>query len=132
MNTKLLIQNLIKLQELDFDKREQTEAEGKEAEKKNAELRLQIPLPILNHYDRLLVRGKKGVAAVRHQTCTGCHMQVTRGVVINLMHAEDIQVCENCGRYLYLPPSNEAEAAPAPAGEKPAKAKKSAELACAA
>jgi len=100
---KSLLDSLLKLQSLEFDQTRFDGASETEIDKKIAGLRLQIPLPILNHYDRLGARGKKGVAAVRHQTCTGCHVQVTKAVVINLMRGEDIQVCENCGRYLYLP-----------------------------
>lgn len=70
-------------------------------------MRAKIPPPILGHYDRLLAQGKKGLAAVRNQICTGCHIQVPRALVLTLMHEEDIQVCENCGRYLYLPEENE-------------------------
>jgi predicted nucleic acid-binding Zn-ribbon protein len=111
MNSKHLLQNLLKLQVLEFDETALDEAAKKQGLKRIAELRLQIPLPILNHYDRLVVRGKKGLAAVQNQTCTGCHVQVTRALVMNLKHGEDIQVCENCGRYLYLAPENEPAAA---------------------
>jgi predicted nucleic acid-binding Zn-ribbon protein len=65
-------------------------------------LRAKIPPQILAHYDRLVVRGKKGVAAVRNHVCTGCHMQVPLAVTMTLMHGDDIQICESCGRYLYL------------------------------
>jgi hypothetical protein len=98
---KEIIDNLLKLQTLELNKPADAPAG---AEK----LRAQIPAPILAHYDRLMARGKKGVAAVRNQICTGCHMQVPLGVTITLMHGDDIQICESCGRYLYL-------AAPAPA-----------------
>jgi len=77
-----------------------------------AELRGKIPAPILGHYDRLRVRGKKGLAAVRHQVCTGCHMSVPLATVMTLKHAQDIQLCDSCGRYLYLP--DEAESPPPP------------------
>jgi predicted nucleic acid-binding Zn-ribbon protein len=117
MNTQRLLQDLLKLQALEFD-----EVKEPEKEDRVAELRVRIPSPILGHYDRMRVRGKKGVRAVRNQICLGCHMQVTRATVINLMHGEDIQVCESCGAYLYLPSPEEAEAAPAPAPEaKPAR-----------
>ena len=86
-----------------------------------AELRAKIPSQILGHYDRLVARGKKGVAALRGQVCSACHMQVPLGVVMNLRHAQDIQLCENCGRYLYLPPEGEAEAAAPAAAPKPAR-----------
>lgn len=101
INSKRLLESLLKLQSLEFDEAQRDEA-TKKIDQQIAELRLIIPLPILNHYDRMTVRGKRGVAAVRRQTCTGCHVQVTRATVMNLMHGRDIQVCENCGRYLYL------------------------------
>lgn len=103
MSPKELLETLLKLQSFEFDEREYDDAAAKIIERKMAELRLQVPLQILNHYDRLVARGKKGVAAVRHQTCTGCHMRVTKAAVINLMRGDDIQVCDNCGRYLFLP-----------------------------
>ncbi len=94
---KDLIANLLKLQMLEFK-----ETAPADREKQIADLRAKIPTQILAHYDRLVVRGKKGVAAVRNQVCTGCHVQVPRAVVLTLMHGDDIQICESCGRYLYL------------------------------
>jgi len=96
---KELFQNLLRLQELEF-----AEVRSGSAEAAISQLRRKIPLPILEHYDRLVVRGKKGVAIVRNQVCTGCHMRIPIGAINTLMHAEDIQMCETCGRYLYLPP----------------------------
>lgn len=97
-----LIKNLLKLQSLEFEKQVEPDTE-----KRIAELRAKIPTPILAHYDRLVARGKKGTAAIRNEVCTGCHMHVPRNVVLTLMHDEDIQLCENCGRYLYLPEQSE-------------------------
>ncbi len=101
----IVLQNLLKLQALEFG-----EAAGKSVEAQIAELRGLIPQPILGHYDRLRVRGKKGVALVRNQVCTGCHMCVPIGQITVLMRGEDIQLCESCGRYLYLPDAAETEA----------------------
>ena len=130
MDTKQLMERLLKLQDLEFDETDLGDAAEKQREKKIEALRLQIPLPVLNHYDRLRVRGKKGVAGVRHQTCTGCHVQVTRAMVISLMHADDLHPCENCGRYLYLLPEPAVEET-VPDKKTAAKFRK-AELACAA
>jgi len=124
---KELFRNLLKLQELQFDSTGDSPAEAA-----ISQLRKRIPLPILEHYDRLVVRGKKGVAIVRNQVCTGCHMRIPIGAINTLMHGEDIQMCETCGRYLYLPPEPEAppqsaasaapaEAAPPKAAAKPRK-----------
>ena len=99
-----VLQDLFKLQTLDFG-----ETGGKQTEAQATELRGKIPQPIIAHYDRLRVRGKKGVAVVRNQVCTGCHMHIPIGQINVLMRGEDIQLCESCGRYLYLPNPAEAE-----------------------
>jgi predicted nucleic acid-binding Zn-ribbon protein len=100
-----ILQNLLKLQALEFG-----ETADKSVEAQTAELRGNIPQPIVSHYDRLRVRGKKGVAIVRNQVCTGCHMHVPIGQITVLMRGEDVQLCESCGRYLYLPDPAETEA----------------------
>jgi predicted nucleic acid-binding Zn-ribbon protein len=115
-----LMQNLLKLQSLEF-----SESVEPEMGKRIAELRIKIPTPILGHYDRLVARGKKGAATIRNQVCTGCHVQVPRGTVLTLMHDDDIQICENCGRYLYLP--EPAETAKPVAVSKKSKARKKSE-----
>src|ERR1039457_6715676 len=92
-----ILQNLLKLQALDFG-----ETTAKNVEAQTAELRGNIPQPIIGHYERLRVRGKKGIAVVRNQVCTGCHMHVPIGQINMLMRDEDVQLCESCGRYLYL------------------------------
>jgi predicted nucleic acid-binding Zn-ribbon protein len=102
MNT--IVQNLLKLQALEFGN-----VHDKNTEVQAADLRSNIPLPILGHYDRLRARDKKGVALVRNHVCTGCHMRVPIGQVTILMRGEDVQLCESCGRYLYLPDPAESE-----------------------
>jgi predicted nucleic acid-binding Zn-ribbon protein len=96
---KILMQKLLELQTLEFD-----ETASPQSAAAIAELRDTIPPQILGHYDRLRVRGKKGLVAVKHQVCAGCHMQVPLGAILTLKHGDDMQLCENCGRYLYLPP----------------------------
>jgi predicted nucleic acid-binding Zn-ribbon protein len=116
---KALLQNLIQLQSL-----ESGGVKNKNVEASLAELRAKIPSQILAHYDRLVARKKKGVAAVRGQVCSGCHMQVPLGVVMTLRRGQDIQICESCGRYLYLPPTVETEATEPAARPKPERKKR--------
>jgi hypothetical protein len=117
---KALLQNLIQLQTL-----QSSGVKDKNVEGSLAELRAKIPAQIIAHYDRLVARGKKGLAAVRGQVCSGCHMQVPLGVVMTLKRGEDIQICESCGRYLYLAPAVDAEATePAAASPKPERKKR--------
>ncbi len=119
-----LLTNLLKLQALEFD-----ETAPKNAESLKSDLRAQIPLPILGHYDRLVARGKKGVAVVRNQVCTGCHMRLPIGTINTLMQAQDIQLCDTCGRYLYLPDPAETQFLEKLAASKPAETAKPAKTA---
>jgi predicted nucleic acid-binding Zn-ribbon protein len=98
-----ILQNLLKLQELEFG------GQPDQHKDQTAALRGVIPAPVLGHYDRLRVRGKKGIAVVRNQVCGGCHMGVPVGMIATLIKAEDIQLCGNCGRYLCLPESTDGQ-----------------------
>jgi len=109
-----LLQNMVKLQSLEFGA-----AKNPGVASVMAGLRAKIPAQILGHYDRLVARGKKGVAALHGQVCSGCHMQVPLGVVMTLRRGEDIQLCESCGRYLYLLPVEPAKVAGPAAAPKP-------------
>jgi C4-type zinc ribbon domain len=111
-----LLQNLIKLQSIEFGT-----TGDKTTEAAKAELRARIPSQILAHYDRLVARGKKGIAIVRDQVCTACHMRLPIGVIMTLMHGQDIQLCESCGRYLCLSPAAKTEVTEAANGPKPKK-----------
>src|ERR1700678_2804917 len=96
-HVKDLLKTLLELQTIKF-----SENESADAAIRVATLRAQVPPQILGHYDRLVAHGKKGIAAVRRQTCMACHMNVPLGTVMALKHGDGIQVCGNCGRYLYL------------------------------
>jgi predicted nucleic acid-binding Zn-ribbon protein len=111
-----LMQNLLKLQTLEF-----SQTKDKSTAALIAEMREKIPPQILAHYDRLRVRGKKGLAAVQNQVCTGCHMRLPLGVIMTLKHDQDIQLCDNCGRYLYLAPEAATPPVAEPAPAKPAR-----------
>ena len=107
-----LLSNLLKLQDLDF-----SAPPAKDAASQREAIRALVPQPILGHYDRLISRGKKGVALVRNQVCTGCHMRLPIGTINTLMQGHDIQLCDTCGRYLVLVETNEVKV------EEPVKAK---------
>lgn len=111
-----LLQNLLKLQTLEF-----SDTQDDDAKATIVKLRGKIPAPILGHYDRLRVRGKRGLTAVRNQVCTGCHMRLPLGVIMTLKHDTDIQLCDNCGRYLYLPDEPAGQTGEATPEAKPAK-----------
>ena len=121
---KKMMQDLLALQDLQLRR-------GRGAREREDEietLRRQIAEPILGHYDRLLARGKKGVALVNHGVCSECHMRVPIGTLVTLAHGQDLQLCGNCGRYLFLPAGELApeSKAPAAATSPPRRSRKSA------
>ena|SRR5437879_644687 len=64
--------------------------------------REKVPVSILGHFNRLIAKGKKGVALVRNGVCSECHLRISSGTLAGLASREDIHLCENCGRYLYM------------------------------
>ncbi len=83
-------------------------------------IRKEVPEPILGHYDRLLARGKKGVAQVRKGVCSGCQMRLASGSYATLLRDDDIAMCDTCGRYMLLVPESPVAATSAPS-QKPTK-----------
>jgi len=108
------MQSLLELQTLEFGglKDEVTAAAI-------ATLRSKISAQILGHYDRLRVRGKKGIVPVQNQVCAGCHMRLPLAVIMTLKHGQDIQLCDTCGRYLYLADGQDAPAEKTTVGIEP-------------
>lgn len=82
------------------------------------ELRERVPERFLAHYLRLIVQGRRGVALVRHGTCSQCHIRVPASVLPALVTVHDALTCEHCGSYLLLP---EDEMASVPFRRAPAK-----------
>jgi hypothetical protein len=103
-----IMEKLLKLQELQLREEPPTVEELARI----AELSAGVPKPILDHFDRLLAQGKKGVATVQHGCCGECHIKICSGSMAALAHGTDIQICGNCGRYLFW-------TAPKPAVETP-------------
>lgn len=96
---RTITEQLLALQNLQIGAPARTAASQAEIES----LREKVPPTILAHYERFILRGKKGVAIARNGVCSECHLQVPVGKLANLVYANDIQLCDNCGRYLYLP-----------------------------
>jgi predicted nucleic acid-binding Zn-ribbon protein len=76
-------------------------------------LRGQVPAPVLDHFDRLIAQGRKGVAEVNHGVCGGCHLRLPAVVVVPSAEHDDLEICENCGAYLIFPPTEATPAEPA-------------------
>jgi hypothetical protein len=98
---KPIMELLLELQDLQLS----AEPLSLEVESKMNALRPLVAKPILDHFDRLIVQGKTGVAKARDGVCGECHLRICSGTFAILTHRTDLCLCDNCGRYLYLPPS---------------------------
>ena len=85
-----------------------------------ARLRSIIPASILGHHDRLIQRGKRSVVPVVNGVCSACHLRLPIGHAANLQSSQDLEVCDNCGAFIYLERSDDTSV---PADLKPAKTK---------
>lgn len=75
---------------------------GTAAERINV-LRRLIPTSMLRHYDHLKSRGKRSVAPITRGVCGSCHLAFPSGVLANLRRtSETLNVCINCGAFVYL------------------------------
>ena len=101
---KTIMEALLAAQQIELQSTKTTPAQQSEL----ARLRGLVPAPILGHYDRLIVRGKKGVALLRNGVCCECHMRLPIGEVASLTIANEVHLCSSCGRYLVLAPQEPA------------------------
>lgn len=66
-------------------------------------LRGLIPTSILQHYDHFKSRGKRSVAPINRGVCGSCHLALPSGVLASLRRlGETLNVCTNCGAFVYL------------------------------
>jgi len=55
-----------------------------------------------SRYERLLKqKGQNVVVGIQHGVCGGCHMQLSRSIVVTCQAEQEIVACPNCGRILY-------------------------------
>jgi predicted nucleic acid-binding Zn-ribbon protein len=117
------IQNLIELHRLE-EQLEKARSGKTELQDQLDSVRVKLIPNVLGHHDRMRARGRKSISEVRNGVCTGCHMLVAIGIFATLKRQDDIQICANCGRYLFIA---ETPPAPPPAPEpepKPARKKR--------
>jgi predicted nucleic acid-binding Zn-ribbon protein len=89
-----------------------------------ARLRSIIPASILGHHDRMLQRGKRSIVPAVNGICSACHLRLPSGHAARLQGSQDLEVCDNCGAFIYFEPACSASGTCVPAEPKPAKAKR--------
>ena len=71
-------------------------------ETNRSELAAVVEESVRVRYERLFKhKGQNVVVGIQHGVCGGCHMQLSRQIVLSCKADEEIVTCPNCGRILY-------------------------------
>jgi hypothetical protein len=97
---KRIIEKFAELQSLVLP---QPPTEGPNAERVR-QLRFEVPISLLAHFDRRIACGRRAVAVVRNGVCGDCHMRLPLGLAAMLRASDEVQRCEHCGSFLMLAP----------------------------
>lgn len=89
-----------------LDEREQTlQKELAELQTNRDELASAVEDSLRQRYQRLWKhKGSNVVVGIDHGVCNGCHMQLSRQIVVSCQADQEIFFCPNCGRILYYTP----------------------------
>lgn len=78
-------------------------------------VRAVLPTAILSHHDGRRARSKVSVAPVTRGICGACHLAIPRGRLAELRRLSgEVNVCDNCGVFIYLADDDESVAANTP------------------
>ena len=82
------------------------------ARKEREEVFANLPKPMSALYARIGARIRDGVAVAeaRNRSCSACFMSLRPQVMAEVRRAEEIITCDNCGRILYVAPSESRQA----------------------
>lgn len=73
-----------------------------ELQSNRAELAEAVDESTRSKYDRLLKqKGQNVVVGIQHGVCGGCHMQLSRSIMIACQGDQEIVTCPNCSRILF-------------------------------
>jgi len=76
--------------------------ELEELQSNRGELASAVEDIIRSKYERLFKqRGQNVVVGIQHGVCGGCHMTLSRSIVVNCQAEQEIITCPNCSRILY-------------------------------
>jgi uncharacterized protein len=87
----------------DLSAREQTlRKEFAQLESNRGELASAVEEDTRTRYERLFRhKGHNVVVGIQHGVCGGCHMLLSRQVVVTCMQEQEVVTCPNCARILY-------------------------------
>ena len=116
MDSIQIIQSLKELQSLARSGKNGRPVPGAPLTARQVALRAKIPNAILGHFDRMVAQGRPGVAPVRNGVCGGCHIRIPRAHVAGIRVSHELDVCDQCGSFIYSEEVLDAVSNPVAAG----------------
>jgi predicted nucleic acid-binding Zn-ribbon protein len=82
------------------------------ARKERDELFAALPKAMSSQYARIKTRIRDGVAVAeaRNRSCTACFMALRPQMMAEIRRGEEVITCDNCGRILYVAPTDPVKA----------------------
>jgi predicted nucleic acid-binding Zn-ribbon protein len=82
------------------------------ARKEREEVFAALPKPMSGLYARIKARIRDGVAVAeaRNRSCSACFMALRPQMMAEIRRGEEVITCDNCGRILYVAPSEPVQA----------------------
>ena len=78
------------------------QSELAELQTNRGELAAAVTESTRGRYERLFKhKGQNVVVGIQHGVCGGCHVQLSRQIVVTAQAEREIVTCHNCGRILY-------------------------------
>jgi predicted nucleic acid-binding Zn-ribbon protein len=73
-----------------------------ELQSNREELAVVVEEAARSRYERLLKqKGQNAIVGIQHGVCGGCHMQLSRSIIVGCQGEQEIVTCPNCARILY-------------------------------
>jgi uncharacterized protein len=88
-------------------------ADAAQAQARSKQLRKDVDETLLATYDRILKSRGYAVAEVREHRCTACQVMLRPQVLSNIRAAQEVVLCDSCGRMMYYLPENNVTTAAA-------------------
>lgn len=94
---------LLRLQNLEDDlKYVDNESERKEIEDEIILVKTQIPSDIISRFYKLYRKNGDALVRANGGYCQGCFINLPTSQHTVMSHSEELHVCQNCGRFLYM------------------------------
>jgi|GEM_PF-1918082 len=99
-----LINMLIKLQDLENHLKESnlTKNDKEQVSSEITLIKAQIPHDVETRFYKLYKKHGEAIVMANGSVCHGCYINLPSSQAIEMSHNDELNVCQNCGRFIYM------------------------------